>query len=163
MNQQQRKFLIDKLKEEYNRQKKELESQFMKLPNPDNYMYLAIMSGTARVRDHEEILATVKNYALKSEPGASWLTESHRWGRGNGTIIDVWEIFEQPEEFRKAMQVAKAHNEALEEKILELKILSDTMETRIQLASGKTLEGIIQDVDDLGDLRLVDQKLKLLN
>ena len=46
--------------------------------------------------------------------------------------------------------------------ISDLRIQLETMEVRIMLASDKALQNIVNDVDDLGDIRLIDSKIKLI-
>jgi hypothetical protein len=67
-----------------------------------------------------------------------------------------------PDEFKVELERVKEHNSMIDEQIKNLHAGIDTLELRIQLASDKTLQGIINDVDDMGDLLLIDTKLKLI-
>lgn len=68
-----------------------------------------------------------------------------------------------PDNFKTLKDDATVHNQAIEQKVNELKIQAESLETRIQLASDKTLQKMINEVDDMGDISLIDTKIKLLS
>ena len=61
------------------------------------------------------------------------------------------------------MERVKKHNESIVTEIDLLKVQLDTIEVRVQLASDKTLQNLVNEVDDMGSLSLIDTKLKLLS
>ena len=65
--------------------------------------------------------------------------------------------------FWKRFQNARQHNDKIQSEINTLQLQLDAIELRIQLASDKTLQKMINEVDDMGELSLIDTKLKLLN
>lgn len=50
----------------------------------------------------------------------------------------------------------------INKQIEELNIQLQTLEVRIMLASDKHLQKLINEVDDMGDIKLIDSKIKLI-
>jgi rRNA maturation endonuclease Nob1 len=48
------------------------------------------------------------------------------------------------------------------QEIAALKLQLETLEIRIMIASDKVLQSIVNEVDDMGDIRLIDTKIKLI-
>lgn len=164
MNTQQRKYLIDKLNAKCKEQMEELKKQKMEYPSLSNYMYLAIMNDTLKLKPQEVTLKALKEKAMNAKEGSNWLSED-RMGIEKFTTckIDINALFEVPQNYVDKVKEVKEHNQALQAQIESIKLQMDSLETRIQLASDKTLQKMINEVDDMGDISLIDTKIKLLN
>jgi len=164
MNQVQRKFLIDKITEKTNQRIEVLRKSKPEFPSFSNHVYLAIMSGTLKLKSLEEIEAAIKEKALNAVEGKNWLSEENMgWEKLTTIKLPRDSVFYHPESYIKAMVEYNAKADKIRIEIEELKLQLDTLITRIQLASDKNLELIVREVDDMGQLKLIDSKLKLLN
>jgi hypothetical protein len=162
MNQAQRTFLIKKIDEQVKIKIDALRSAIPEAPNLNNYLLHALMSNNFKLRTTEEIGETLRQRALKATGSNDWLGNS--WGSASKTDVHfkAAEIFVIPEEYKKLLTEYQATRKALEDEIHEIAIQSDTLKTRIQLASDKTLQTMINEVDDMGNISLMDEKLRLL-
>ena len=77
MNQVQRKYLIDKIKEKANIRIKALEKMRTEKPKIENYLVSEIMAGTIKYRRTEEVAATIKKRVMQSKD--SHATFRSRW------------------------------------------------------------------------------------
>ncbi len=164
MNQVQRKFLIDKIQEKTKAKVKELRDSELQYPSASNYIFKAALNNELKLRSEEHILKAIKNKALNAKEGANWLSEERMGSNKESTIrLDLTDVIDLPLDYFKEFERVKSFNNNIRKEIGELNIYLDTIEVRIQLASDKTLSQIIKDVDDIGDIKLIDSSLKLLN
>jgi len=165
MNQAQRKFLIDKINENVKKQievlrRKEPEQP----PSLENYFYGLALTGKLEIRDTEHIKKVLCERAMKhtcERYSDTWL------GTSAGDLIDkasvkikIRDLFVVPKEYDELWDAYREAREENNERIRVLQMEADTLSTRIQLASDKTLERMIAEVDDMGDISLMDTKLK---
>lgn len=164
MNSTQRKFLVDKIQEKVTARIKELQDQKQSFPSASNYLFKAIMNNELKLQSEEVILEAIKQKALQAKEGENWLSEDRMgWEKENTVRIFTKSLFVLPEDYYTEYKRVKAFNENIDAEIKELKIHKDSIEIRIQLASDKSLQNLINEVDDMGDVSLVSTKLKLLN
>lgn len=164
MNTAQRKFLIEKITEKAKIKIKELENCKLASPSASNYIFKAILNGTLKLQPEEVILKAIEQKAIKAKEGENWLAEERSWtANGNMIKLNINDLLIVPEDYFIEYEKVKAHNEAIRKEIAELQVQLDTMEVRIQLASDKNLQSLVNDIDDMGDVKLVDSHLKLLN
>ncbi len=163
MNHAQRKFLIDKINEKTKKDIQELENKKVQFPSFSNYAFLAIMEGKLKLKPADVTLEALKKKALNSTEGANWLSEDRMgWDKIHTVKLAIQDIFEIPDGYLQKIEEVKAHNSKITEKIASLKMMSESLETRIQLASDKTLQKMINEVDDMGDISLLDTSLRKL-
>lgn len=86
---------------------------------------------------------------------------SCRFGKAEATI-KIKDIFVIPKDYEALWEEYYKKCEEINKEIQQIQIESDTLVTRIQLASDKTLQKMIAEVDDMGDISLMDTKLKSL-
>lgn len=166
MNQAQRKFLIDKINSKVNQKVKELEKSLKDSPSLSNHLFTELLAGTLKLKSHEHILASLKTLAMNAKEGSDWLSgeSSGRWSSNTGKIsLRYADLVELPENYITIKTEVTEHNLKIQQEITDLKIQAETLETRIQLASDKTLQKMINEIDDMGDISLMDAKIKLLN
>lgn len=67
-----------------------------------------------------------------------------------------------PNEFKELLDEWEIKSKEINDQIITLKNDLEMVIMRIQLASPKTLQQVINQVDDMGDLSLFDSKIKSL-
>lgn len=163
MNAQQRKYLIERITEKTRAKIKILEEGKEKYPSAPNYLFKAILNGTLELQPPEVILEALKQRALNSKEGYNWLSDqSHGWERESVVKLKIKDIIITPEDYTKELERVREHNEKIHNDIVQLQQQLDTIEMRVQLASDKTLQRLINEVDDMGELSLIDTKIKSL-
>jgi len=163
MNSTQRKFLIDKVTGRSKIMIQILQDSREELPEASNYVFKAIMDGTLEIQPSENILATLKRKALEARAGDNWLNKTRGYNHESGVRLALKELMIEPKGYREECDRVKEKNRDLDNQIGELLRQVETLEVRIQLASNSTLQKMINEVDDMGDLSLIDTKIKLLN
>jgi hypothetical protein len=168
MNHAQIKYLIDKITEKVKNKIKELESQKKEFPSIEQYMMHEILSNKFEIKSNEELRKIVIEKAkkgLSSSRPDNFLGDSTSWTSSNKNkiILKFEDFFNLSSEYQNAFNDTKIYNNELNEQIRLLQIQSESLETRIMLASDKTLQKMINEVDDMGDISLIDTKIKLLN
>lgn len=162
MNQTQRNFLIKKIEESVKTRIKILEDCRPKHPSINNWLLHAVLSNKFDLQPIENIKECLRQMALKANDREDWLR--NHWGSASKSLINFLpeEIFIIPDEYKQRRDEYKTELKEIDDQIYQLRIQSDTLITRIQLASDKTLDRMISEVDDMGDISLIDTKLKLL-
>lgn len=167
MNQTQRKFLIDRIEANVKTQISALKnSNIDRPPTLENYFYGLALAGKLEVRDPEHIKKVMCERAMKHSSdrySETWLGTSHGDLINRANVkISIRDLFVVPQEYTDLWNEYQAKMDLNEAKIRQLNQECDTLVTRIQLASDKTLERMISEVDDMGDISLMDTKLKSL-
>lgn len=162
MNQTQRKFLINKIEENVKNQIKALDDAIPEPPSLGIYLLHAVMSGNFEIKSNEQIKEMILQKALNTKERDDWMGNS--WGRASKDEIffKIKEFFVVPEEYTKRWEEYRERRKKLEDEINHLRVQSDSLITRIQLASDKTLQTMINEVDDMGNISLMDTKLRTL-
>ena len=163
MNQQQRNFLIEKIKANVKTKIEALRDSIPEAPSVSNYLFNAVMSGNFELQSTESLKEIIKKKALNAKEGSNWLSEERMGWEKNITVkLRTEELFVIPEDYKEVYDDYKKKKNSIEKEIQDLNIQSDTLITRIQLASDKTLQKMIDEVDDMGNISLMDTKLKAL-
>ncbi len=162
MNNTQRQFLIKKIEEGVKNTIKALEDCKPIPPSLSNYILHAVMSGKFEIISNDKIKGLIKAMALQSKERDDWMGNSWGTTRKDKITFDVKEFFVLPPEYSDLYKEYREKTNSLNEQISTIRIQSDTLITRIQLASDKTLQAMINEVDDMGNISLMDTKLKLL-
>lgn len=163
MNQSQRTFLIKKIEESAKTRTKALEFAKKEYPNLSNYILHEVMSDRFNLQSIEHIKSVIKHMALNTKSNNQWMNED-RWGSSNNKItFNAKDILVIPETFNELKREIEDHNLKLQNEINQINVQSESLIVRIQLASDKTLQTMINEVDDMGNISLMDDKLKLLS
>lgn len=164
MNAQQRKFLIERIQMKTKARISELEKTKLGYPNVPNYLFKSILSGKLELQPDEHTMSILKERALKAKEGANWLSdESIGWEKMTTIRLQIEDLIVIPEDYKKERDLVAQHNGKVSEEIKSLRMQLETVEMRVQLASDKTLQKLINEVDDMGELSLIDTKIKFLN
>lgn len=163
MNTAQRKFLLERIQQKAKEKIEELKNGRIAYPSIDNYIFKAILTDNLELQPNEIILSALKAKAVRAKAGENWLSEDRMGVYKSNTIrLSIEELIKLPNDYNAELQKVKEHNAKIDKEIALLKIQLDTIEVRVQLASDKILEKLINEVDDMGSLSLIDTKLKLL-
>lgn len=165
MNSTQRKFLIEKIQSETKKRIEVLRKEKQTRPSGSNYVFKAILEGSLKLQNEEHILNVLKDRAIKSKEGENWLSQiSIGFGRESAISFNNYtDILVMPDDYYVELNRVKEHNMKIEEEIKILENHLNTIEVRIQLASDSVLKSIINDVDDMGDIKLIDTTIKKIN
>lgn len=161
MNQKQREFLIQEISKNTQNQISDLKRAKPDKPNLENYIIQGLLSGNIIIKSS----GTIKEYLIdlmKNSTNKSGLLESNRWGGSYSDEIKLPTsvLFEYPKEYLDRIEVWKKESLEIDKKIQELETISKGLITRIQLASSRTLELMINEVDDMGQISLMDTTLR---
>lgn len=164
MNTAQRKFLIERIQQKTKDRIELLKKELLNFPSASNFIFKAILNGNLELQSNEVILEAIKKKALNAKEGENWLSEE-RMGFNKETAIklQIVELLVIPNDYKEELQRVKEHNKSINAEIESLRMQLETIEVRVQLASDKTLQNLINQVDDMGSLSLIDTKLKSLN
>lgn len=166
MNSTQRKYLIEKITERIRSKIKALESSIPEGISLNVYMLHKVMSNDFEIKPIEELKKVVLEKALKAGQEKShredWL--GNAWGTASkkNVAFTLDEFFVIPQEYLDMIEKRKEETNAIYKEIRELQIQLETLEIRIMLASDKALQTIVNEVDDMGDIKLIDSKIKLI-
>lgn len=165
MNSSQRKFLIEKIQGETKKKIEALKKQKLEYPSASNYIFKAILDGNIQLQSHEHILEVLKQRALKSVEGRNWLSGDTNGFEAKRAIKfeNHEDILVLPEAFKIEKDKVVNFNREIDIQIDFLQTTLNGIEMRIQLASDSTLKQLINEVDDMGDIKLIDTTVKLLN
>lgn len=165
MNTTQRKFLVDKIQEETKKRIESLKNQRLAPPSASNYVFKAILDGTLKLQPNEHILGVLGERALNSKEGTNWLSgQSMSFGKETQISFNRYsDVLIMPDNYTQELLKVKEFNRDLDMQIVALQLSLKGIEMRIQLASDSTLKKLINEVDDMGDITLVDTTVKLLN
>lgn len=185
MNQEQRKYLLEKIEETYNKQVAAIEKSFPQEPLLNNYLIGCFLDGTAKILD----VATIKKnitQLVRSLGGEKFVNQDERYsenynysrgrrgGRSNRSFrkndgsdkvsitIDPSLIIKMPETYKKDRAEYDKKMEEVLNKINELSQQKDLLVLKIQIGSNQILDKLITQVDSLGDLNLFSNKLTLI-
>lgn len=169
MNQDQRKFLIQRVEATFQTQKKQLEQQFKKEPpSLNNYLVAAFLDGTVEFNDIELLKTKMREMVLKQGASDKLIEESRdRWNdtnvfkNKNTCKIIAEDLFIIPESYKKALAEYEESQKVVTEKINELEAQKDTIILKIQIGSNQILDKLITQVDNLVDLNIMNSQFLL--
>jgi hypothetical protein len=167
MNAQQRKYLIDKISE---RTRAKIDALKVTIPEPISlnvYMLHKVMSNDFNIHSNESLKKIVLEKALKAGQDKTvredWLGNGWQTANKKNIAFTLEEFFVIPEEYLAMQMERQKVIDRVREEVAALQLQLETLEIRIMLASDKVLQNIINEVDDMGDIKLIDTKIKLIN
>lgn len=166
MNSQQRKFLVDKITKKTKAHIRLLENSKPKRLDLDVYMLHQVMSSDFEIKSNEELRQLVLEKALKAgnseKSKEDWLGSAWSSSNRKGVYFTLDEFFVIPEKYKQMQRDRDEEIKKIEQEIADLYLKLETLEIRIMVASDKVLQQIVNDVDDMGDIGLIDTRIKLI-
>jgi CRISPR/Cas system CMR subunit Cmr4 (Cas7 group RAMP superfamily) len=166
MNAQQRKYLIDKITE---RTRSKIDALKASIPEPISlnvYMLHKVMSNDFDIHSNESLKKIVLEKALKAgqekKVREDWLGNGWQSADKKNISFTLEEFFVIPQEYLDMREERNKVIDKVNQEIAALKLQLETLEIRIMIASDKVLQSIVNEVDDMGDIRLIDTKIKLI-
>lgn len=166
MNQAQRNFLIKRIEDQVKASIEALKDKKPDAPNLNNYLLHQVLSGKLKIKPTEHIKKAIIKRALEAKEGENWMTGERNNYSGLGAKLfklNVTDLIDVDAEYTRLLEEYKAASVDIDDKIRVLRVQSDTLITRIQLASDRTLDKMINEIDDMGDISLMDTKIRFLN
>lgn len=156
MNQTQRKFIINKIQEKIEGRKEALRNATYKKerPDPKSYLKAQLLTGTAKLKPEKEIIEAARVRAASGRMSA--------FTSNNTVDMPIEKMFVLPDDYYRDLEAYMTEQKAANDEYAEFLLQEETMITRVMLASDKVLVGIIDDIDKMGDLRLLNNSLKLI-
>jgi hypothetical protein len=166
MNSTQRKFLVDKMTEVAKGKITALRNSKPDRANINVFMLHKVLSNDFDIKSKEELKKIILDKALKAGTNKNtredWLGNSWNVANRTGVHFTFSEFFIVPEEYKQMIADSEKEISRIEKEIFDLQTVVDTLEVRIMVASDSKLDKLINDIDDMGDISLIDTKIKLL-
>ena len=168
MNQEQRKFLIERVNKTFQVQKSKLEANKIEKPSLNNYLVAAFLDNSIQFNDIEKLKIKMRENVLRFGAYDKLIKESKdRWeNAGVNKDKDTCEIIAEdlfiiPESYKVALAEYEAYKKDIQDKINELEAQKDTILLKIQIGSNQILDKLITQVDNLADLNIMNSQFLL--
>lgn len=169
MNQDQRKFLIQRIETTFQNQKKALENTFTReVPSLNNYLVASFLDGTIEFNDIDKLKSKMKEMVLRYGASDKLVRESRdRWDNTtayknkNTCEIIAEDLFIIPENYKKALLEYQTEQAQIASKIEQLEAQRDTILLKIQIGSNQVLDKLVTQVDNLADLNIMNSQFLL--
>lgn len=168
MNQDQRKFLIERVNKTFQSQKSKLEANKIEQPSLNNYLVAAFLDNSIQFNDIEKLKIKMRETVLRFGASDKLVKESRdRWDSGNackgkGTCeIIAEDLFIIPESYKVALAEYDAYKKDIQDKVEQLEAQKDTILLKIQIGSNQVLDKLITQVDNLADLNIMNSQFLL--
>ena len=158
MNQQQRKFLITKIQESVKMKIRAIRDAVPEEPKIREFIKRDILNGSFEIIPNDQIKKMISrmtdpNLKIKGRSFSDYSDE---------IAFELKKLFIEPKDFKKIYSEYSMALKKADDEINKLNLQTESLIIRIQLASDKTLQQMISDVDDMGNISLMDTSLKQL-
>lgn len=172
MNQDQRKFLIERVGKTFKSQVEKLEGQKVDKPSLNNYLIASFLDGTVQFNDINTLREKLRAEVLKFGP-SDRLIESEDdddnnvyWRRNkrrqkNYVKVPAEDLFVIPAAYTEELAKYNAFKKDLQGKIDQLEAQRDTIILKIQVGSNQVLDKLITQVDNMADLNIMNSQFLL--
>jgi hypothetical protein len=171
MNQTQRDFLIQQVKNACEQQCKKLQKQMPDKPSLNNYLIAAFLDKSIKFADIDVLKNKMRKAVIKFGTD-DLLVDTNSRSRWNDdddddgqefVKVDPSDLFIIPKAYTEALAEFNEKKKEIEDKIERLEGVRDTITLKIQIGSAGHLEKIVMQVDNMGDLNLINTQLLLDN
>ena len=169
MNQDQRKFLIGQVEDTCIEQVDRLKAQIPDKPSLNNYLVASFLDGSIEFNDIVELKRKMRERVLKmgKEDALVKTEDISRWSRRNREeeeeveVVQVRaeDLFVIPEAYLVALREYEEKKSRIEAEIDQLKNTTKTIVLKLQIGSAQVLDKLVMQVDNMGDLSLVNTQL----
>ena len=169
MNQDQRKYLIAQVEKTCHKQIDELKSKIPIKPSLNNYLVASFLDNTIQFADIEELKVKMRTAVLNYGVGKALVRESNDYYYGrrsedrkpNTVEVVAEDLFIIPQIYKDALAVYEAEVASINDKIKTLNATRETIVMKIQIGSSSTMDKLVMQIDNMGDLDLVNNQLLL--
>lgn len=171
MNDNQRKFLTERVNQTHKRQEEQLRKDIPIKPSLNNYLVAACLDGSLQLQDVEGLRNKIRESVLKYGKDDRLVEEDseddYRYRNTtkpkNSVTLRAEDIFVIPEAYLKALKEYQEKKKEIDDKIKILDSQKDTIILKIQIGSNKVLDRLVEQADNLVDLSIVNSQLLLTN
>lgn len=168
MNQDQRKFLIERVNKTFQNQKSKLEEGKIERPSLNNYLVAAFLDNSIQFNDIEKLKVKMRETVLKYGQADKLVKESRdRWDNSNAykdkntCEVIAEDLFIIPESYKIALSEYEAYKKDIQDKVEQLEAQKDTILLKIQIGSNQVLDKLVTQVDNLADLNIMNSQFLL--
>ena len=166
MNQKQREFLLGRVKIIYQNERQAHKYKGPVKPDLSNHLIAAIMSGKAKMKTIDSLREKIHDRLLKSGKKHAFLTgDSHYryddYDNGDCILIKALDLFEAPVSYLREMEVYEARHKEWQDRERAMDQIYESIILKIQIGSDAILDKLIEQVDNLGDLNIVNASLTI--
>lgn len=170
MNQKQRDYLTDKIKKTASSQIDELRAKMPIKPSLNNYLIAAFLDGTIEFADLELLKTNMRERVINMGVNDTLVSDERdvfgsrsRYSESKHPYVKILatELFVTPKAYTEALERYEKAKKEIDDQINLIRAQANTAETKIQIGSSTALESLIQQADDLTNLKLVNDQLKL--
>jgi hypothetical protein len=165
MNQDQRKFLIERVNKTFMIQKKKIEDNKLIKPSLNNYLVAAFLDNSIQFNDIEKLKVKMRETVLRYGASDKLIKEKDDWRteRKGDNICEIVaeDLFIIPESYKKALAEYQSEKDKQQQDIDQLEAQKDTILLKIQIGSNQVLDKLITQVDNLADLNIMNSQFLL--
>ena len=165
MNQDQRKYLVAAVEKQGCLQRKKLQDQLTVKPSLNNYLTAAFLDNSIQFADIGELKKKMRAEVLKYGTKDRLVAEPDRWNnqsKDKDTVnVLAADLFIIPTEYISALAEYEKQNAAIDKQIEDLDATQQTIIMKIQIGSSAALEKLVMQIDNIGDLSLVNTQLMI--
>jgi hypothetical protein len=165
MNQEQRKFLIARIEKAYKDETAKISEDLPNEPNLNNYLVAAILDNSIQLKPLDEIKKSIREKVLSLGIGDSLTNKPSAWGRSNESNHEVTLkadiVFIYPKAYLQAYEEFQRKKKEITDKIAKLYAQKETLLLKVNIGSNQTLDRLIDEVDNMIDISLMNNKLML--
>ncbi len=165
MNQDQRKFLIERVNKTFNIQKGRIEAEYKRdKPSLNNYLVAAFLDNSIQFNDIEKLKTKMRETVLRYGSQDKLVEEEHNYRNSiekKYCKLVPEDLFIIPENYTIALDEYNNFKKEGDAKIEELEAQRDTILLKIQIGSNAVLDKLITQVDNLADLNIMNSQFLL--
>jgi hypothetical protein len=168
MNQDQRKFLIERVNKTFSVQKQKLQEGRTVRPSLNNYLVAAFLDNSIQFNDIEKLKIKMRETVLRFGSYDKLVSEGRdRWDARNADKdkntcnIIAEDLFIIPESYKIALAEFESNEKDINDKVEQLEAQKDTILLKIQIGSNAILDKLITQVDNLADLNIMNSQFLL--
>ena len=170
MNQSQRDYLIREVTQTRDDQIEKLKHKIPIRPSLNNFLIASFLDGSIQFADIELLKTKMRKTVLEMGKDEVLIKErERRYGRSNRDddeeveVVEVlpYDLFIIPKAYIDALSEYEEKKIKIEAEIERLEGVTKTIILKLNIGSGKTLDKLIGEVDNMGDLSLVNTQLAL--
>jgi len=165
MNQEQRKFLIERVNKTFQNQSNKITAKKLERPSLNNYLVAACLDDSIQFASLDKLRKKIKEAVLRYGPDDKLVHENSRtWNskeKDRTVSVSPEDLFVIPEAYKKAFAEYQHEAEIQKRRLEELEAQRDTIILKIQIGSNQVLDKLIGQADNLADLNIMNSQLLL--
>jgi len=164
MNQKQREYLVEQVKENFKKQETKIREELIEEPSLNNYLVAAFLDNSIQMQDPAVLKAKIRERVIAYGTNDTLIIKADIWGRRDSMPSYKWvsvpaqELFIIPDNYKEALKRYKDIRKSVDERIDGLRATRDTIIMKLNLGSNEVLDHLITQVDNLVDLNILNSQ-----